>query len=234
MRLLLLAAALACLPRPAAAQSVASVDGRIVYTAADGTRRALTRCGGDVEPALSPDGETVVFVRLPGPLPPDTAGPLALRVDTRPRPGDPCLPAPRGPLPLTEAARRWTQLWAVRVDSGEERPLSWFIPVSFERPRLYARPRFPSAANVVHYTADEGGRTWALDLDAETGGPLPRNGIVEIVRAGPLAGHLVVRERVIRVNGTAERRLALYDPAGRFVREITEGIEAFRAAHAPR
>jgi len=55
----LLAAGQAAWATPA---KVAVQGGDIVYTAADGASRTLTRGGGYSEPALSPDGHTVAFI----------------------------------------------------------------------------------------------------------------------------------------------------------------------------
>ena len=42
---------------------VTSLDGNIIYVSPDGDKRTLTTTGLDTNPALSPDGQTVVFVR---------------------------------------------------------------------------------------------------------------------------------------------------------------------------
>jgi len=159
MRVLLIVA-LVCLPRIALAQSVSSEGGNIVYTGADGTRRQLTHCGGDVEPTLSPDGETVVFVRVPVFL---AFARSDLRTVMQPVPplGECVHPVH---TPLTEAERQRTELMAVGVRDGVERLLAWQSMSSAPGlPGSYESPWFPSEANVVHFTSGWG--VHALDLD---------------------------------------------------------------------
>ena len=212
MRLLIVLAAL-LLPRSLAAQSVMAEAGNLFYRASSqAAPRQLTFTGLDGDPALSPDGRMVAFVRG--------------------TPGD----SVRTALGRDEA----TSLWIVGVDGSSARML--VRGRSADRPeQMLARlqaPQFAPDGRRIYVLSSAWATSGALhSVEVASGGQrfvAPGNSL-EVVPSGKYAGHLIVSQHRYFLAGGSYDWMWLITPDGAEVGPVGEGmaaVEEFRTMHA--
>ena len=192
------------LSAPAAAQSVAEENGAIVYTPPSGSPRRLAEGPGDCDPALSPDGRWVVFVRREG------SG-----CDSGAETG-----APR--------------LYSIGVDGDGLRLLLTGTTGDAEPEASLAglaSPRFSPDGRTVYFLTRAWATSGAVHaLEVETGEHrfvAPANSL-GVVPSGEYAGHLVVSQHRYFVGGGSYDWYWLLAPDGREVGPIGESLDGFR------
>lgn len=191
------------------AQSVTSEAGNLVYRAsADAAPRQLTTTGLDSDPALSPDGRTIAFIRR--------------------MPGQSVL----GPSGYVEASA----LWIMRVDGGGARMLvrarsthnpEWMLS-GLRQPRVSPDGRLIYFLSSAWTTS---GAVHAVDVaSGEERFVAPANSL-EVVPSGTYAGHLIVSQHRYFLAGGSYDWLWLLTPEGEVVGPVGEDEAALELFH---
>jgi hypothetical protein len=189
---------------PAHAVEVRTAYEGLVVVGDDGRERALTTVQGDDNPALSPDGRTVVFVRH--------------------LPGDPAHPDEAGP----------TELWTIGIDgSGATRVLAERASdrpeqqlVTFNHPVFALDGRSVYVLSAAWVTSDAIHR---LDLASGKITYVAPGNSLRVVRAGRWAGHLVADQHRYHRGGGSYDDFWLLKPDGRAVRDLGDDPSAVDA-----
>ena len=211
LRRLSLAVIFALCALPLRAQSVAVEGGNVVYRPAQGEPRRLTASRLDRDPALSPDGRTVAFVRG----------------------------TPGRTLAAGSGDAEATEVWVVGVDGGGARRLlrgragrppappvadmrqpAW----SPDGTRLYVMGAAWATSGAVH----------AVDVATGEARYVGPGNSLWVVPRGTYEGHLVVSQHRYFIGGGSYDWFWLLTPDGREVGPVgeTEGqLAQFREAH---
>jgi WD40-like Beta Propeller Repeat len=212
MRLLIVLAVL-LLPANLAAQEVTVREGNLFYGAsAQAAPRQLTSTGLDRDPALSPDGRTIAFIR----------GTPGDSVDT------------------VLGREEGTSLWIIGVDGRGARML--VRGRSSETPcqalAMLQSPRFSPDGRRIYVLSEAWATSWAVHaVEVSTGAErfiAPGNSL-EVVPTGVYAGHLVVSQHRYFLAGGSYDWYWLVTPEGREVGAVGESeaaLEEFRATYA--
>lgn len=176
----------------------------LVVVEPGGRERALTTVQGDDNPALSPDGRTVVFVRH--------------------LPGDPAHPGETGP----------TELWTIGLDgSAPRRVLAERASERPEQQlQTFNHPVFSLDGRSVYFLSAAWVTSDAIHrLDLASGKltyVAPGNSL-SVVRAGRWAGHLVADQHRYHRGGGSYDDFWLLKPDGRAVRDLGDDPSAVDA-----
>ena len=206
LALLALLVLLPLLPAPSRAQTVTVESGNIVYTAPGAPPRRLTDYRIDSDPALSPDGRWIVFVRRA----PQTRAY---------RPNSPT----HGLYRIGIDGSGLTHLLAGRPDSVPERSLG-----------MLSSPAFSPDGGTVYFMAAgwvTSGAVHALDLETRTSRFVAPGNELRVVPAGQYAGHLVVQQHRYFLGGGAYDWYWLLTPEGKEVGAIGETLDTFWEAY---
>jgi dipeptidyl aminopeptidase/acylaminoacyl peptidase len=199
-------------PLHLAAQDVTVREGNLLYRAsAQAAPRQLTSTGLDRDPALSPDGRTIAFIR-------DTPGDS---VDT------------------VLGREEGTSLWTIGVDGSGARML--VRGRSSETPghalAMLQSPRFSPDGRRIYFLSEAWATSRAVHaVEVSTGAEqfiAPGNSL-EVVPAGAYAGHLVVSQHRYFLAGGSYDWYWLVTPEGREVGAVGESdaaLEEFRATY---
>lgn len=205
MRLVILSSLLLALALPARAVEIRTAFEGLVVVEDDGRERPLTTVQGDDNPALSPDGRTVAFVRH--------------------LPADPRQPDEDAP----------TELWTIRLDgTGAKRVLAEReAEEPKERLVLLNRPLFSLDGRALWFLSSAWVTSDAIHrLDLATGAVTyvaPGNSL-RVVRAGRWAGYLVASQHRYHRGGGSYDHDWLLKPDGRAVRDLGDdpaAVDAF-------
>jgi Tol biopolymer transport system component len=207
-------------PRSAASSqesssTVVSEKGNIILIRASGERVQLTSLGLDADPAVSPDGRWIVFVRrTPGYL-----------IDT----GKPSYPDSN-------------EIWLVRADDrSRPRRLLRGRPGSFDARQPdtlvqgnFFEPQFSPDGKRVYVGASTWATSnafWVVDIKTGTTRFLLSAVTFEVVRRGPLAGNLIVTKRLLD-RDSPRYPYYLLNPDGKDLRQIGESEADLRVFKA--
>lgn len=184
-------------PLAAAAADVEERDGNLYYRDGHAPERQLTHDGGNLQPALSPDGQWLAFRHT---IIPPAVG---------------------------EYGTATSELWLMRTDgSGKRRlttvspsddpesDLSWVNHPVFspDGGTLYFMARAWVTSNAIH----------ALELASGKQRFLCDGNSLDVIAAGRLAGHLIVEKHKYWPNGPSYDAKWLVSPQGREIRRLRE------------
>ena len=212
MRLLPLLVLALFAPAGMLAQTIAERDGNLFYRASESAApRQLTTSGVDREPRLSPDGQTVAFIR----------GTPADSVDTV--------------LGREEA----TQLWTIRVDGSGARMVARGRAgeTAGETLALMQGPRFsPDGRRIYVLSAAwaTSGAVHGIDVDSGRDRFIAPGNSLDVVPWGEYAGYLLVSQHRNFLAGGSYDWIWLVAPDGREVGPVGEderAVEEFRAMY---
>jgi hypothetical protein len=191
------------------AQSVAIQQGNVVYQASpQSAPRQLTAGGLDSEPALSPDGRMVAFIRrMPGDSVRSMSGP--------------------------EEANA---LWIMRVDGGDARMLvrARFDDDPQRMLLGLQHPRFSPDGGRIYFLSSAwvtSGSVHAVEVASGTERFVAPANTLEVVPSGEYAGHLIVAQHRYFIAGGSYDWLWLVTPDGEAVGPVGENdaaVEQFR------
>lgn len=213
MRIATLLLVSALVPAPALAQSVTARDGNLFYQASgQATPRQLTSTGLDREPALSPDGQTIAFIR----------GNPADSVDT------------------VSGWEEATSLWIVAVDGSGARTLvrSRYSETPGQALAMLRSPAYSPDGRQIYFLSAAWVTSGAVHaVDVSTGAErfvAPGNSL-EVIPSGDYAGFLVVSQHRYFLAGGSYDWYWLVSPEGREIDPVGEderALEEFRATYA--
>ncbi len=179
----------------ALADEILEKQGNLYWQTAQTAPRQLTRLGLDAQPALSPDGQRVVFVRRQASV---------------------------NPLNATDAP---TELWQVKLDGSQPQRLLAAREDSEPKNNLtdFSQPVFSLDGRSVYFNTAAWVTSGAIHrLDAGQTQPvfITDGDSIDLVDKGKYAGHLIVFKHKYRKNGGANDAYWLVSPQGREVRRI--------------
>jgi WD40-like Beta Propeller Repeat len=208
---LLLLSALA--PASALAQSVTARDGNLFYQASgQAAPRQLTSTGLDGEPALSPDGRTIAFIRR-------------IRGDS---------------IQSVSGPEEATALWIIGVDGSSPRMLvrARYADDPTQMLAGFQHTQFSPNGRQIYFITPAwvtSGAVHAVEVSSGCERFVAPGNTLEVVPSGMYAGHLIVSQHRYFIAGGSYDWLWLLTSQGETVGPLGEegaSLEAFRETYA--
>ena len=201
--------ALSLLPK-ANAQKVSVKDGNICISNSGGEATPLTSSGHDSEPALSPDGKWIVFVRtIPGKT-----------------------------ISTGSGDSLATELWQIRADGKQ--PTLLVKPRGGEVPKNtiagIANLQFSSDGRMVYFVVPAFAVTGAVHVVDTTNGKerfFLGGGAIEVIQSGEYKDCLLVEQHRYFIGGGSYDWWWLFRSDGKEIGPVGEDTESFKSTYAP-